>query len=200
VNANSKGGIFLVADEEYAEQEQRRQEAASMKRWTVVIGCLCGIVFGVLIAPTLPRIFGATSSAKGDGFGAAAEWSALSVNERVAYMEGYTDGYSIGASAACDNADQLFNTKGQVLPNGTLSNPVELCDAALDHFTRMGHRGKTRASFSVYSDAITEFYQKYPQYKNAPFSFLTKLLSDKNYQTADQLFQKLERHDLQATF
>jgi hypothetical protein len=64
----------------------------------------------------------------------------------------------------------------------------------------MGERGKVRAHYSVYSDVITEFYKKYPKYNRMPFSFLLTLLSDKNFKTADQLFQKLERHDLQLTY
>jgi len=64
----------------------------------------------------------------------------------------------------------------------------------------MGQRSKERANYSVYSDVITAFYNKYPKYNNVPFSFLMTLLSDKTFKTEDQLFSKLERHDLQATF
>jgi hypothetical protein len=171
-----------------------------MKRSLFFVGCLTGILLGVLITLTLRHPLRSVSAAKVDRFGAASEWKSFSIDERTVYVRGYTAGYNIGGSDACDNAAQLFETKGQVLANGTLASQVELCDAARDHFTRMGDGGKLRANFSVYSDVNTEFYNKYPKYNNVPFSFLMTLLADKKFKTADELFSKLERHDLQTTF
>jgi hypothetical protein len=173
-----------------------------MKKIVFYIGCMGCILLGALICLTLQHSFQSANAAK-DGLGAAAEWKSLSAYERSAYVEGYTDGYSAGASSACDNADQLFDIKGQaLLSNGTPDNPVRLCNSALDHFTRMGPRGKLRANYSIYSDVITEFYNKYPKYNIVPFGFLLRLLSDKSVKTADELFAKLERHDtgFQTTF
>ena len=146
-----------------------------MKIRLFVIGCLTGTLLGILISLTLQHSFRSVRTASSDGSGAASEWDSFSVYERTVYVEGYTAGYGIGGLAACDKADLLFETKGQLLPDGTLNNPVQLCHEARDRFTRMGSEGKVRANYSVYSDVITEFYNKYPKYKTAPFSFLLRL-------------------------
>jgi len=171
-----------------------------MKRSLFSVGCLTGILLGVLVTLTLQHSLRSVSVAKVDRFGAASEWKSFSTDKRTVYVRGFTAGFNIGGSDACDNTAQLFLTKGQVLANGTSASQLELCDAARDHFTRMGDGGKVRANFSVYSDIITEFYNKYPKYNNVPFSFLMTLLADKKFKTADDLFAKLELHDLQTTF
>jgi hypothetical protein len=172
-----------------------------MKRAVLVVACVIGICAGVLICLLFQHVLQAETGAKGNGFGAAAEWKALSIQERTSYVEGYVVGYGVGSSDVCEDADRLFATAGPVyLKDGTLNNPVTICKASLDHFTRMGKRGEVRPNYSVYSDVITDFYNKYPKYSNMPFSFLLAMLSDKNFKTADQLFQKLERHDMQLTY
>jgi hypothetical protein len=143
----------------------------------------------------------AAQNERADSYSDAAEWNSFSLQERMVYAQGYVEGYSLGSNAVCENADQLFTTTGPTfLKDGTLNHPVTTCKAALDRFTRAGRQNKVLAKFSVYSDVITEFYRKYPKYDHVHFSFLLTLLSDKNLKTADELFQKLERHDMQITF
>jgi hypothetical protein len=43
--------------------------------------------------------------------------------------------------------------------------------------------------FSAYTTIITEFYTKYPEYQNVAKAHLLYFLSDRNFKTADQLYQ-----------
>jgi hypothetical protein len=172
-----------------------------MKKLMLFVGCVSGVLIGILICLVYQRATWAAQNEKADNFGDAGEWNSFSLRERMVYAQGYVEGYSLGSDAVCENADQLFTTTGPTfLKDGTLNHPVIICKAALDHFTRAGRQDKVLAKFSVYSDVITEFYRKYPKYDQLHFSFLLTLLSDKNLKTADELFQKLERHDMQITF
>src|ERR1017187_7847839 len=93
-----------------------------------------------------------------NGYPAATEWKSLSPGERSTFVEGYADGYALGSSAACNNADLLFEAKPPWFDkDGNPNNPVTRCQAALDHFSRMGKPGERRANYTMY-----EFYEKYP--------------------------------------
>lgn len=165
-------------------------------------GFAVGALSGVLICLTLLRALHNSNFAKRDGWETATEWNSFSAQERIAYTEGYLGGYRFGSLDACGNADKLFEIKDKAyMEDGTPSNPVMLCVDSLDTFTKIGKQGKLPANYSQYSDTIPDFYRRYPKYKNAPFPFLIRLMSDRNnFSTSEQLFQKLERNDMQVTF
>ena len=138
-----------------------------------------------------------------DGHGTAAEWNGWSQRERSTYIEGYTGGYGEGFTAACDKADKLpgFEAKPPWFDkDGVPNDPVNQCQKAISSFTRGTRPGNNSQDFSAYTGVITEFYAKYPKYSHVPFGWLMTLLSDQNYTTADQLFQKLQQHDMQWTY
>jgi len=173
-----------------------------MGRKSLLFSFAIGVLSGALISLTLLHALHASNFAKRDGWETSTEWNSFSAQERIAYLEGYVGGYNFGSLDACGNADRLFEIKGKAyMKDGTPNNPVMLCMDSRDTFKKMGKQGKLPANYSSFSEAITDFYKKYPKYKNAPFPFLIRLMSDKNnFSTPEQLFQKLERNDMQATF
>jgi len=130
------------------------------------------------------------------------EWLSMSPSTRQNYVEGFTDGYAMGSIAACNNADRLFqtmSTKSAAFDNaGNLQMPTPRCLEALDHYTRLSPDHMW--PYGIYAGAITEFYNKYPKYRRVPFSYLLRFLSDKQYGSADQLYQAFERKEIQGTF
>jgi len=171
-------------------------------RKSFLFGFTSGALSGVLICLALLHAIHASNFAKRDGWETATEWNSYSAQERIAYMEGYLGGYRFGSLDACGNADRLFEIKGHAyMKDGTPNNPVMFCMDSLDTFTKIGKQGRLPANYSLYSDAITDFYRRYPKYQNAPFPFLIRMMSDRNnFSTSEQLFQKLERNDKQVTF
>jgi hypothetical protein len=160
-------------------------------------GCLWGFFLGALLSLMLQLFLHFPGARRGDGLGTAVDWRSLSLNERAVYARGYTDGYNVGAQAVCGITDQLFEIRAEVLlKNGPLSNQVQLCHSSMDTFARGGRTGITQDDYSVYSNEISDFYTKYPKYKNVAFGYLFSLLSDRNQKTADQIFQELERNHM----
>lgn len=62
-------------------------------------------------------------------------------------------------------------------------------------FARMRQTSMTHVDYSMYSNEITEFYAKYPKYKDVSFVYLFSLMSDKDHETVDQIFQGLEKRN-----
>jgi hypothetical protein len=127
------------------------------------------------------------------------EWFSMSSNLRENYAEGFVSGYSLGSIAACNNADRLFPTNPPTFDkSGNLQLPTPRCLEAVDHYSRSS---QDRANhYGVYTDAVTEFYQKYPKYRHIPYAYLLRYLSDNQYASADQLYQAFERGEIQGTF
>jgi hypothetical protein len=171
-----------------------------MRKSLIFIGIVTGALLGMLIFLGYGHTF-QDRSAISDGRSAAVGWNSFSEKERRVFVEGFTSGYATGAIDACGNTDHLFETHGPIyLENGTLNNPIAICMASLDHFTRISEQKDNKSDYSVYSDVISDFYGRYPKYRNVPFPFLMRQLSDKNVRSADQIFMKFERHEISFTF
>jgi len=66
--------------------------------------------------------------------------------------------------------------------------PTARCQNRLQQYTKI----KTLDSgvdFGAYTSVITDFYTKHPEYQNIPEAYLLSLLSDREYKSADQLYQ-----------
>ena len=59
----------------------------------------------------------------------------------------------------------------------------------MEEYSKAKYTETSGPDFSAYTDVITEFYTKHPEYKGIPFVDLMKSLGDHNYKTADQLYQ-----------
>ena len=136
-----------------------------------------------------------------DGHAGGAEWKDLTETERSTYVEGYLGGYGMGTFAACDITDRLFDAKGPpFLADGAINTASNQCIRALNRYDRAGLHGKERPDYTMYTDVMTELYTKYPKYDAVPIAWMLSLMYDKGYTSTDQLFQKLERHDMQWTY
>jgi hypothetical protein len=65
--------------------------------------------------------------------------------------------------------------------------PSARCLARMEKYSKA--RYTSGPDFSTYTDVITEFYTKHPEYQGIPFMNLMKWLSDRNHKTADDLYQ-----------
>lgn len=59
----------------------------------------------------------------------------------------------------------------------------------MEEYSKARYTQTSGPDFSAYTKVITEFYTLHPEYKGVPFVDLMKSLGDRNYKTADQLYQ-----------
>jgi len=127
------------------------------------------------------------------------EWLSWSPGQRATYVNGFITGYLQGSHRACDVADQLFEVDkphrlGEQHDSG--DNPSARCLARMDEYSKAKYSELFGPDFTAYTDVITEFYTKHPEYRGIPFLNLMKSLSDRNYKTADQLYQMALKGEL----
>lgn len=127
------------------------------------------------------------------------EWLSWSAAERATYVNGFITGYLQGSNRACDVAQELFGTD-KAYRLGDEHHPSEMpsarCLARVEQYSKARYREASGPDFSAYADVITEFYTKHPEYQGIPFVNLMKWLSDRNYKTADQLYQMALKGEL----
>ena len=126
------------------------------------------------------------------------EWLSWSPEQRTTYVNGFLMGYATGSHEACDLGDQIFEV-GKQHRLGDEHHPSELpsarCLARIDKYSS----AKTTDSgidYGPYTDTITEFYRKYPEYQGVPFFKLLKSLSDSKVRTADELYRMALKGEL----
>ncbi len=121
------------------------------------------------------------------------EWLSWSPGQRATYVDGFITGYQKGSLDACEVAQQLFGEVGKMYRLGDEHHPSEMpsarCLARMEKYSKAGYTEASGPDFSAYAGVITEFYTKHPEYQGIPFMNLMKLLSDRDYKTADQLYQ-----------
>lgn len=134
-----------------------------------------------------------------DQFGRGGEWLSWSPAERKTYIDGFVSGYFQGSHQACDVAQELFGTD-KAYRLGDEHHPSEMpsarCLARMEEYSKARYTEASGPDFSAYADVITEFYTKHPEYQGIPFVNLMKSLSDRNYKTADQLYQMALKGEL----
>jgi len=105
-------------------------------------------------------------------------WLSWSPQVRSVFMDAYLDGYVSGKMDACSAAGDLFELDKLV------QDPNDIVSArCLRHA-----KAYSRAS-DYYVKVITDFYTKYPKYRNIPDVYLMFLLTDDRYKTADEIYQ-----------
>jgi len=114
-----------------------------------------------------------------------AEWLAWSPSERAIYVRGFFEGYGNGGQAACKLADDLFEV-GKLHHLGEA--PRTRCEDHLEKYTKITI-SDSGLDFSAYTEVITDFYTKHPEYWNITYGYIMSLLNDRNYKTADQLYR-----------
>jgi len=127
------------------------------------------------------------------------EWLSWSPEQRATYVDGFITGYLQGRNQACAVADELFE-KGKPHRLGDGHHPDDLpsarCLAQMEEYSRGRYTASGSIDASSYTDVITEFYTKHPEYRGIPFVNLMKLLSDRDYKTADQLYDMARKGEL----
>ncbi len=130
------------------------------------------------------------------------EWLSWSPNERSNYIRGYLFGRSEGILEACRTADLLFEVDRRHTPGDkdrASDLPSARCLARANGYSKYSRAPSvpnTRQDFSAYTDVITEFYSKYPEYRSIPFPYLMDHLSDEEYRSAEQLAQMAQKRNL----
>jgi hypothetical protein len=117
-------------------------------------------------------------------------------------MGGFIDGYLRGSHQACDATDDLFEV-GKWHRLGDDRHPSEIpsarCLARLDMYSKY-KLVESRPDFSAYTDVITEFYTRHPEYQDIPYVYLLEFLSDNKYKTAEQLYQMALKGEIRTSF
>ena len=135
--------------------------------------------------------------------GSGEEWLAWSASERQIFVLGYTYGNGFGTARICRDADLLFETNEQH-HQGYAGHPSDFpsarCLAARPAFSRARSSPNDPIGLSAYTGVITEFYTKHPEYRRVPYFHLMMLLNDKDYKTADQLFEMAKRDDFRSVY
>jgi hypothetical protein len=131
------------------------------------------------------------------------EWLSWNGSERDIYVRGYIDGNGWGTSSVCRTADDLFETNQGRHP-GDETHPSDFpsarCLAKRPTYSKAGHDPGDLTGLSAYTGVITEFYTKHPEYRRVPFDYLMMQLNDKDFKTADQLFEMAKRGAMNAVF
>ena len=151
---------------------------------------LAGLLAIVLSGCSKPKLT-SDQRFKGD------EWLSWSPAERHIYVVGMIDGYLRARLDACRTADDLFEV-GKPHRLGHGNDPGEFpsarCLAATDTYSRFRAGDFSDSSTDTYTSVLTQFYEKYPQYRMLPFPLLADYLRDRNFKTADQLADIARRH------
>jgi len=154
---------------------------------------LCGV--GALVSLTIICM---AAQVRPEQIERGGEWLSWSAHERNRYVDGFISGYLKARLSACNAADNLFEV-GQPHRLGDDQHPTEVpsgrCLAAVDTYSRYKYLNSS-IDFTVYTNVITEFYTKHPEYQGIPFPHLIEVLSDKKCSTADQLYQMALKGEL----
>lgn len=132
-----------------------------------------------------------------DQVGQGAQWLTWTANERITYVHGFLDGYLGGAYQLCDAARDLFRVRD---PNRVPKDAVPgaestvLCLASRNDYSK--GRSGTGLDLTPYTNVITDFYIKHPDYQAIPFVELMLSLADGKCDTAEQLHRKALQGEL----
>jgi hypothetical protein len=104
----------------------------------------------------------------------------------IAYLQGYGDGISGGCNSAKEalSSAELKNTKDNRYYIFDLAN----CRSRIPVFTKVKLHTSGEPDTSAYTDVITEFYEKYPQYREIPYIYLMQLLKGDNPPGVSELY------------
>jgi hypothetical protein len=113
-------------------------------------------------------------------------WLSWNVETRGDFVDSYLEGDLDAKIDACHAAYVLFVPRGT--PDGTGENSLEgKCFRAVKSYTQ---------TVDEYVSVITDFYTKYPQYRNFSALDLLRAISDGHYTTADGLNQMVLKGQL----
>lgn len=131
------------------------------------------------------------------------QWLSWSSTERSNFVYGYTQGYEEGMYRACKAVEDL-SKKDELSHVGQGSSPHTFpyarCRAGVDEYSGFKIDVTTGPDFHTYTDTITEFYTKHPEYRNIPFLYLMQFLTDKERKSADDLYSMAKSGKLSTSW
>jgi hypothetical protein len=158
--------------------------------------CTLGIGIAILLLIMSPG-----AQVRPEQLNRGGEWLSWNPGQRATYVDGFITGYLQGSHSACEVAQELFGKPGKMYRLGDEHHPSEMpsarCLARMEEYSKARYTESSGMDGSAYTDVITEFYTKHPEYYGITFVDLMKSLSDRNYKTADQLYQMALKGDLQ---
>ena len=151
------------------------------------------LLIGACVAILFVTDAGAATPAE---LGGGKEWLAWTPAERNVYVRGFIEGYWRGSQSACRLADDLFEVNK---PHRVGQGPSGRCEARLEEYTKI-ETTDSGPDLSAYTTVLTEFYTKHPEYQNIPTVYILSFLSNRNYKTADQLYQMAVKGEMRTHF
>lgn len=126
------------------------------------------------------------------------QWRSWSELQRAAYVQGFTSGYMEARLAACAMADDLIESDPHPRSypgdaNHPPNEPSVVCLENMETYSRFSYQGDNPPDMSAYTDVITEFYGRHPEYDDVPFPLIMLSLGDRSHKTADQLYKMAQR-------
>ena len=119
-------------------------------------------------------------------------WLSWSAAERETFVYGYIQGHGHGMNEACLAADDLFEKdKPHQLGHDDVPStfPSARCRARVAQYPNVRVDLSKGPDFSAYTAVITEFYTKYPEYRDTPFTLLMESLAGTKTLTADDIYR-----------
>lgn len=131
----------------------------------------------------------------------AGQWLSWSESQRASYVQGFTSGYMKAAHDACEMADDLIQSDPHPRSypgdaNHPPNEPSVVCLENMETYSHFGYLGNGTADMNAYTEVITEFYTRHPEYDDVPFPIIMVSLGDHSHKTADQLYQMAQRGEL----
>lgn len=120
-----------------------------------------------------------------------AKWLSWNDVQRDTFVFAYIDGFKSGTLVACADADKSFDFKNGRIPEhdkDEIAWPSTLCRANASDYSSCTAGASEGHVCSVYTQVITTFYTKHPEYQNIPFEYLMRYMTDKNHNNADELY------------
>jgi hypothetical protein len=120
-------------------------------------------------------------------------WLSWSAAERENFVYGYIQGHGHGMDEACLAADDLFEKdKLHQLGHDEVPStfPSARCRARVPQYSNVRIDLSKGPDFSAYTTVITDFYTKYPEYRDTPFTLLMESLAGAKGLTAEDIYRR----------
>jgi hypothetical protein len=120
-----------------------------------------------------------------------AKWMAWNDAQRDAFVSSYVDGYKMGAHDACLATDRVLDLKKGSIPEhgkDEIVVPSGVCRVNAGDYSGCKPGAPEGQVCSAYTQVITAFYTKHPEYQNIPYEYLMQYLTDKEHKSADDLY------------
>lgn len=122
------------------------------------------------------------------------QWLAWDSRQRENFVYGYIEGYQQGVNRSCQVSDRSSGRKDEPRRMGNsvagTSTPAN-CYASVGQYSMIGGNESAGPDFGVYTAVITEFYRKYPESEDVPFTRLMEPLTGPTIPTAIELHRHL---------